>query len=94
MTNKTAFRTTATLADASGRYRTSIILASDLNGEWSDAAKAQHCERAQLPTVALSLPADQYDALRDNSALRFGYVDASGDTQTPFTPEPWDERLF
>lgn len=91
---KTAFRETAILTDASRRYRTSILLASDLNGEWSENSRNAFCERQPRPCVALSLTDEEYAALRDNPALRFGYVDKAGDTASPFTPEAWDERLF
>lgn len=88
----TAFRQTATLADCTGRYRTSIVLATRLYGEdWSDAGKREHCEREGRinPIRALDLTATEWDAMEADSSLRFGYVDKAGDVDSPFTPEPW-----
>lgn len=85
----TAFRDTATAPDYTGRYRTNIILASRLYGEWSEAAKAAQIARNARPMKALRLTVAEYEALEANSALRRGYVDAPGDTESPFTPEDW-----
>lgn len=85
----TAFRKTATLSDPSGRYRTSIVLASRLNGEWSAEAVAEQVKREALPMKGLRLTAAEYDALDANPALLHGYVDAPGDVESPFTPEEW-----
>lgn len=89
MTFLTAFRSTAILPDATGRYRTSIILASRLNGEWSETSRAAQCASQRLPTVALRLTVAEYEAMEADSSLRFGYVATSGDTETAFDPEAW-----
>jgi hypothetical protein len=85
----TAFRTTATLPDFTGRFRTSIILASRHNGEWSQESIARQIEMERLPCKALTLTNEEYDAMEANSDLRFGYVDKPGDTESPFNPENW-----
>jgi len=89
----TAFRDTATMPDASGRYRTSIILATRLYGEWSDEAKASQCRSNPRPMKALRLTVAEFEALEADSSLRFGYVDTAGDVETPFTPEPWNNAI-
>ena len=85
----TAFRDTATAPDPTGRYRTSIVLASRLYGEWSDEAKAEQVRRNPRPMKALRLTVAEWEALDANSSLRRGYVDAPGDVDSPFTPEDW-----
>lgn len=89
MTYATAFRDTATLPDPSGRYRTCIILASRIYGEWSDEAKAEYVRKAPRPSKALRLTSAEYDRLEANKAERFGYVDSPGDVDSPFEPAEW-----
>lgn len=88
MTDRTAFRTTATASDGRG-FRTSIVLASDLHGPWSQESCDEHCRRQGLPTRALSLTAEEAAYLEANPAARFGYAPAAGDVTTPFQPRPW-----
>lgn len=85
----TIFRTTATAPDSSGRYRTSIVLATRHYGDWSAAAVARHCAAQALPTAGLTVTDAEYDAYADNIAPRHGYVDAPGDTTSPFDPADW-----
>lgn len=87
----TAFRQTATAADDTGKFRTSIILASRLYGEWSETAIAEHCAREgrTLPIKALALTDAEYDALEADSSLRFGYVERAGDVDSDFEPARW-----
>lgn len=86
----TVFRTTAVAPDASGRFRTSLSLATrDYGGTWSDAAVAEHCARAGLPTRAYVVTDAQWEYLDKNPGARFGYVDAAGDVESRFAPTPW-----
>lgn len=85
----TVFRTTATLPDATGRYRTSIVLATRLyGGTWSEAACKEHCERQGLPTRAYTISDEEWELL-ESLPHRCGYVDAPGDTESAFVPEDW-----
>lgn len=87
----TAFRQTAIAADDTGKFRTSIILASRIYGEWSENAIKEHCEREgrTLPIKALTLTDAEADALEADSSLRLGYVDKAGDVDSPFQPAKW-----
>lgn len=87
----TAFRQTAIAADDTGKFRTSIILASRLYGEWSESAVREHCQREGrvLPIKALTLTDAEADAMEADSSLRFGYVDTAGDIDSEFTPAKW-----
>lgn len=87
----TAFRQTAIARDDTGKFRTSIILASRLYGEWSERAIAEHCAREGrvLPIKAIKLTDAEYDALEVDSSLRFGYVDTAGDVDGDFVPARW-----
>lgn len=89
MANFTAFRTTALLPDNTGKYRTSISIASCMYGEWPEKARKEHCKAQHLPTVALSLTQEEYAAFEANPETRYGYVDKAGDTETPFVPTEW-----
>jgi hypothetical protein len=90
---RTVFRTTATLPDRSGKFRTSIILAckgSDANnGAWSEEAKREHIKREALPTAAYDISDEEFAAMEADNALRFGYADKPGDIATPLVPTPW-----
>jgi len=87
----TVFRTTAILADASGRYRTSITMATRMyGGTWSAAGTAEHCTRQGLPTRAYTVTDEAWEYLELNPAARFGYVEARGDVDSPFDPAPWN----
>lgn len=86
----TAFRDTATLPDRSGRYRTSLILASRLYGDWSESAIADYIRRAPRPCKAVTLTDSEYERLEADSALRRGYVDAPGDIDSDFEPCAWE----
>jgi hypothetical protein len=93
----TAFRSTATLPDRSGKYRTSLVpCGRDYYGpvkgampQWSAEAIDSHCSRQGIPTVGVELTEAEWLALEADNALRFGYADKPGDTATPFTPTPW-----
>lgn len=84
----TLFRTTATLSDSTGKYRTEIILASRLY-VWSEESKKEVCERSNLPKSAIEVSNEEYDSFEANPSLRCGYVEKAGDTTTPFNPEAW-----
>lgn len=85
----TAFRDSATLPDASGRFRTSLVLATRQYGDWSESAIAEHVRRAPRPCKGVELSDSEYERLEANPALRFGYVDAPGDLESPFEPCAW-----
>lgn len=85
---RTAFRDTATIPDASGRYRTVIILAGG-NKAWSDEAIANYIRLAPRPTKALKITLGSFQTLEANPDLRFGYVDAPGDVDSTFEPTKW-----
>lgn len=85
----TIFRETATIADHTGRFRTSILLASRLNGDWSETAKAEQVRRNGLPMIALTVTDAEYDRMEADRGLRLGYVDAAGDVTSPFDPFDW-----
>lgn len=92
----TAFRQTAIAPDCTGRYRSSIILASRLYGEWSESAKAEHCAREGrvCPVVALTISDAEYDAFDAGGAnARCGYVDRPGDVESPIDFTPWMATL-
>ena len=86
----TIFRDAATLPDSSGRYRACLYLATRrYGGTWSESAIADHIARQPRPTKAIEVSDSEWERLEADPALRFGYVDAPGDIDSPFVPAPW-----